>query len=245
MTKSCLPLRSASLIANFAKYRPPGKAAKRHITANKTSITGQFSTQAQNSRIERTQHGKETKHSISAGRKPLVDGELRSGPIAGTALVNGATFSQKPLLYANVDGEAIFEGDIVLGSVQDLQQGTPRDVALRSIGITGSQFRWPNGVVPYEIDPGLPNQQRVTDAIAHWETNTTIRFTLRTAANQAQFPDFVRFVSGGGCSSFVGKQGGQQNITLGSGCTAGNAIHEIGHTIGLWHDKAERIATRL
>jgi hypothetical protein len=98
-------------------------------------------------------------------------------------LVNGATFSQKPLLYANVDGEAIFEGDIVLGSVQDLQQ--TRDVALRSIGITGSQFRWPNGVVPYEIDPGLPNQQRVTDAIAHWEANTTIRFTLRTAANQA------------------------------------------------------------
>jgi hypothetical protein len=173
---------------------------------------------------------------VTASRKPTVHGELRSGPIAGSALVNGATFSQKPLLYANVDGEAIFEGDIVLGSVQDLQQ--TRDVALRSIGITGSQFRWPNGVVPYEIDPGLPNQQRVTDAIAHWEANTTIRFTLRTAANQAQFPDFVRFVSGGGCSSFVGKQGGQQNVTLGAGCTAGNAIHEIGHTIGLWHEQS-------
>ena len=173
-------------------------------------------------------------------RKPSVHGELRSGPIAGTALIDGATFAQKPVLYANVDGQAIFEGDIVLGTVQEMQKATSTapSIAMRSIGITGSQFRWPNATVPYVIDPGLPNQQRVTDAIAHWQSKTSIKFVLRTAANQAQFPDFVRFVSGGGCSSMVGKQGGQQDVTLGPNCTAGNAIHEIGHTIGLWHEQS-------
>ena len=90
---------------------------------------------------------------VTASRKPTVHGELRSGPVAGTALVDGATFTQKPLLYANVDGEAIFEGDIVLGSVQQLQQTQARDIAQRSIGITGAQFRWPNGVVPTKLIP--------------------------------------------------------------------------------------------
>ena len=124
-------------------------------------------------------------------RKPSVHGELRSGPIAGTALIDGATFAQKPVLYANVDGQAIFEGDIVLGTVQEMQKtsATSPSIAMRSIGITGSQFRWPNATVPYVIDPGLPNQQRVTDAIAHWESKT---HTLR-AANGSEPGTVSRF----------------------------------------------------
>jgi hypothetical protein len=41
-------------------------------------------------------------------------GEFRSGPVAGTALVAGVTFARKGLLYAEVEGLAMFEGDIVL-----------------------------------------------------------------------------------------------------------------------------------
>ena len=173
-----------------------------------------------------------------------TEGEHRGSDSVRTALLEGTTFATKAVQYSAIDGMAIFEGDICLGSIEEVDAVTDqrRRAAMvgaeRGVAISGANFRWPNATIPYEIEGGMPDQARVTGAIAHWETNTPIRFVLRTAANASQYPDFVHFFSGDGCWSQVGKRGGRQDLSLGSGCSLGNAIHEIGHTVGLWHEQS-------
>jgi hypothetical protein len=163
----------------------------------------------------------------------------------GTAFLDGLSFRSKPVQYVVIDGNAVVEGDINLGpvdEVRDLTEMRRAELAggavASGVALPGAQFRWPDCTVPFQINGNLPDQTRVTNAISHWEARTRFRFVLRTPQNAAQFPDFVEFVSGQGCSSFVGKRGGRQTVTLGDGCSTGNAIHEIGHTVGLWHEQS-------
>lgn len=171
-------------------------------------------------------------------------GELRSSKEVRTAYISGNNFRAKAVQYVVINGEAIFEGDIILGTSEQVERESEvlmaelRGELESGVLITGDQFRWPNCLVPYDIDPALTNQSRVTDAIAHWQTNTKFTFVLRTGTNAATYPDWVTFRTGSGCSSAVGKRGGQQFVNLASGCTTGNTIHEIGHVVGMWHEQS-------
>jgi hypothetical protein len=115
----------------------------------------------------------------------LENCENSSAGISGTKIgfISGVTFGPRAVKYEVIDGLAVFEGDIVLGAADDLDAElemlrSDPSLPIEAIVITGSRHRWPNGVVPWDIDPTLPNQARVTDAIQHWETSTSFTFPV-------------------------------------------------------------------
>lgn len=170
----------------------------------------------------------------------LTSTDVRSG------YASGLTFQNKAVQYAVVGDRAVFEGDIVLGTVDQMSRRSAAvdsatqgaDQPERGVYITGAQYRWPNALMPYAVSASLPNQARVTDAIAHWQSQTNMGFVQRTAANAAQYPDWVEVIPSDGCWSQVGMRGGRQEIGLADGCGFGATVHEFGHAWGLWHEQS-------
>ena len=172
--------------------------------------------------------------------------------------IRTGVYRGQPVTYEVIDGLAIVEGDIILGTPEELaprdrqpaanavaagnpdrlsdRAKLPAPVTTRdSAANTDPDTRWPDGVVAYVIDEDLYLPTRVHDAIEHWEEHTSIRFVERTdESNWVNFmkPDEPRL-----CASKIGMIGGEQNLSLADECRLAATIHEIGHAVGLWHEQ--------
>lgn len=75
---------------------------------------------------------------------------------------------------------------------------------------------WEGGRIPWTLDGEFSESERKTleGALRELEIRTggVVRFPLRHDEE-----DYVRIIRGPGCSSYIGRQGGPQEMSLGSG----------------------------
>lgn len=138
--------------------------------------------------------------------------------------------------------EDLFEGDIALADFQ-LDEFQIFDIRNTSRARRQAQKgrRYPtntwgsNPVISYYIDPSYPqtglNRAAIQKAIAYWQENTCIQFRQSSSAK-----DRIKFIYDQGCWSYVGRIGGEQEISIGNGCgSIGTVAHELSHAIGIFH----------
>ncbi|WP_269570090.1 M12 family metallopeptidase [Legionella tunisiensis] len=119
----------------------------------------------------------------------LLSCSLSSAITLGRVVVADPLLGSRSIIYEQINGFAVVEGDILVAKIADLRRF--RAVIRHKIG--GS--RWPGGIIPFEIAEDLPfkNKLAVLQAIAHWQEKTSIKFVELTSKNRHDYRDYVVF----------------------------------------------------
>lgn len=168
---------------------------------------------------------------------PTVAGSVSLGHVLVATTLHGF----HDVVYEKKHGDAVVEDDIILKPLSILNPpGTTPPHALILLRLGGAP--WPKGIIPFTFDPNLPLETKLAalDAMNIWQMNTRVTFVELTDGNHEIYPNYVVFTPVGDnqCSSYVGQQGGAQPIKLSLRCNSMRTTHELGHTLGLWHEQS-------
>jgi hypothetical protein len=158
---------------------------------------------------------------------------------------------KKIAFVTDANGLAIYQGDIVLGPAAEIRSLADQgQLSLQSLGegntglfglvATRSSTRWPEGRVPFAIDPSVPAHwhSRIRQAIRHWEEKTPIRFR-ELEDPSGRYVLFFDDPTTENCQTQIGRpMVGVRRVELADWCKWGNIAHEIGHVLGMHHEQA-------
>ena len=160
---------------------------------------------------------------------PAADNDwlgVNAGVLERRAVVFEGQVLELPVM--EVDGSLVFEGDILVDAAGDATHG-----AATSALIERTDGLWRGAIVPYVIDGGVPDSEGIRVVMDDIEAVTPVRFVARSGQQDyvAIVPDTER------CTSFVGRIGGRQELTLRPNCTDNYArLHELLHALGFRHE---------
>ena len=158
--------------------------------------------------------------------------EIRTGIFRGRKV----TYTWVP---GKAGGKAVYQGDILLDHVEQ----SPNGARPQSIGIAYAQYLWPKVgsvyQVPYIIDPASGDLTNLNAAISQF--NSTFAGVIQFVARGSE-TDYVNFSfdpnnTSGVCEAYEGRVGGEQTVGGSGSCTVATILHEMGHTIGVWHEQ--------
>ncbi|XP_023230405.1 zinc metalloproteinase nas-6-like [Centruroides sculpturatus] len=125
--------------------------------------------------------------------------------------------------------EALQNPDLFLGDIMGMEDNEMRNAIKPS-------RRWNSGIVPYTIHRSSENMKYlITKAMNHINNATGGCITFKERQYE---PDYIVFINGNGCSSYVGRVKGEQHLSLGEKCKyVGTIVHEIVHALGFYHEQ--------
>ncbi|RQO36843.1 hypothetical protein DBR39_17385 [Chryseobacterium sp. KBW03] len=138
------------------------------------------------------------------------------------------------ITYERKNGLNFFQGDMVISDKQ-LSEGS-------ELNKGGASFsRWPGGKIYYTVasNMGSINVNKITSAVNEYNSKTNAQWIPRT--NQSNYVEFI-FGSSSGSDGWahIGYQGGKQNVSLDQYISVGSVIHEMGHSVGLYHEHTRK-----